>query len=65
MVIDEIPSNSNAAFQESQSTSDAVKVDILAVTNLTPETILDSKEQDVSIDLFKTLKDRDPDITFM
>ena len=44
MVMDEMPSNSNAAFQESQSTSDAVRKAILTVENLTPETILDSKE---------------------
>ena len=65
MVMDEMPSNSNAAFQESQSTSDAVKKAVLAVANLTPETILDSEEQDMSLDLSKLLKDRDEDITFM
>ena len=35
------------------------------VASLTPETILDSKEQDMSVDLSKLLKDQDPDITFM
>ena len=57
MVMDKIPSNSDAAFQESQSASDVVKRAILAVANLTPETILDYKEQDMNINLSKPLKD--------
>ena len=65
MVMDEILSNSNATFQESQYSSDAVKKAVMALDNLTPETILYSKEQDMLLDLSKPLKDRNQDITFM
>ena len=43
MVMDEMLSISNVVLQESQFTSDTVMKAILAVTNLIPETILDSK----------------------
>ena len=57
MVMDEMPSNSNAEFQDSQCTSNAIKVSILVVANLTRETILNSSGQDMFLDLSQPLKD--------
>lgn len=65
MATNEMPSNSNAAFQDSQCTSDTIKVDILAVANLTPGIILDSSGQDMSLDLSQSLKDHKQDITYI
>ena len=65
VVMDEIPSNSNAAFQESQYSSNAVKKAVMAVDNLTPDIILDSMEQNMLPDLSKPLKDHNQDISFL
>ena len=65
MVMEELPTNSNAAFQESQSVMDAVRAAVLTVDNLTPVSILDSKGDEMDLDLSKDNKDRDADITFM
>lgn len=65
MVMEELPTNSNAAFQESQSVMDVVRAAMLTVDNLIPVSILDSKGAEMDLDLSKANKDRDVDITFM
>ena len=58
-------SSSNAAFQESQATMDAVRSAILTNNNLSPKIVLDSKEAEIDLDLSKVLKERKADITYV
>ena len=65
MVMEELPTSSNAAFQESQSVMDVVRAAMLTVDNLIPVSILDSKGAEMDLDLSKANIDRDVDIAFM
>ena len=65
MIMEEIPSSSSAAFQESNSAAEVVRKSILLIDNLTPSAILDSSERVLHIDLSEPLKDRVEHISYI